>query len=327
MSKYGHVLNNFSFFNLIEAWNYNNVRWYAVNSSNMTCKSLTAKNLYSTYDNLEGVKGIYENSKNIFVTVGNDSAETVKGKLRATYSYANMGKASYIQEEKFMNLWVALESLCRTDTYDNIITNVLEIVPPALCKRYIYRLVRNYYEDCHRCGINLTFSTLQISAHQSRREIVKELIGILVDDALFDELKTKCRVNDLLYNRTLALRNLLTDVNKLSGAIEKHSINVKRQISRLYRLRNKIAHSAFNEEGSLIRYIEHLEGYLSGLVAEVIMCSVDNNEAEMDAVLELIKENYRAFTEIIAANKKTGSDVLLNGLMKTGVIVLVPKMG
>ena len=51
-----------------------------------------------------------------------------------------------------------------------------------------------------------------------------------------------------------------------------HYKNVKRQLSRLYRLRNEIAHSALNDGTSLIRQIEHLDDYLAGFVAEVVMC-------------------------------------------------------
>ena len=67
-----------------------------------------------------------------------------------------------MQEDKFINLWVALESLCRTDMYENIISNVLETVPPALCLKYIYRCYRNFAEDCLRCNVNFDLSTTNI---------------------------------------------------------------------------------------------------------------------------------------------------------------------
>ena len=104
-----------------------------VNTTNGYKCLLKSRDLYSTYDYLEGASRIFRSSEEL----DKSTKGTLKAKLRATYSYANIGKVSYAQEDKYINLWVALESLCRTDMYPNIISNVLETVPAALCSKYI----------------------------------------------------------------------------------------------------------------------------------------------------------------------------------------------
>ena len=148
LSKYANILNMFSFYNVIEAWNIKDISWHAVNISLQRSKKMTSKDLYGTYAYLEGATRILRESLSIAQGEG-----TLKARLNATYSYANMSKASYALEEKYMNMWVALESLCRSDVYDNIISNVLETVPAALCNAYAYRKYRNFVEDCIRCGV------------------------------------------------------------------------------------------------------------------------------------------------------------------------------
>ena len=84
---------------------------------------------------------------------------------------------------------------------------------------------------------------------------------------------SKCAINDLLEQRCKELHVLATDKNVMFNKIERHYSMVRRQLSRLYRIRNDIAHNAMTSAGTLMLYIEHLEAYLTGFVAEIVMCS------------------------------------------------------
>lgn len=57
--------------------------------------------------------------------------------MTGAFGYANISRASLFQEEKYMNLWVALESLARTRMYPDIISNVKQTVPAAMSLIYI----------------------------------------------------------------------------------------------------------------------------------------------------------------------------------------------
>ena len=102
-----------------------------------------------------------------------------------------------------------------------------------------------------------------------------------------------------------------------------HYKNVKRQLSRLYRLRNEIAHSALNDGTSLIRQIEHLDDYLAGFVAEVVMCWEKNRQSSIESIFEMIKDNYREYSDIKASKRGANPIALLDDLRKTGIISLL----
>lgn len=320
IGKVSTILNLLSFYNWIEAWNIRDISWCSVNVDKESFKFLKSKDLYETYDYLEGANRVFRGAK----TIDGQEGDSLQARLRATYSYANMGKASYAQTEKYINTWVALESLCRTDVYDNIISNVLETVPQALCLRYIYQKFRNFIEDCNRCNLKFDFSTKNILLnHPSKKKIIEETIEVLRDSALYAELKDKCKVNNLLLMRCEEMHEIATNHDIMFSKIEKHYINVKRQLSRLYRLRNEIAHTAMNDEVLLIRYIEHLDDYLASFVSEVVVCANNKNEDSIEIVLEIIKDNYREFCAIKNAKKGASPQTLLEDLLKTGVISLI----
>jgi len=320
ISRCANILNILSFYNLIEPWNMRDISWYAVNAEQNTFILLKSKDLYSAYGYMDGANRIFRNSKNI----DRQEGTSIQIRLKASYSYANMGKASYAQEEKYINTWIALESLCRTDVYDNVISNVLEIVPPALCLRYIYKCYRNFIEDCKRCNISLSFSTSSIEIrHPSKEKIVKDIIALFKDETLYNELLGKCKINNLLYERCKELHKIATDSEVMSNKIERHHSNVKRQLSRLYRIRNEIAHSAMNDETSLIKYIEHLDDYLSSFVSEVVMCAELKSENRIEIVFEIIKNNYQVFCDIKNSKKMIGQAKLLEKVFETGIISLI----
>ena len=320
ISTYADVLNALSFYNLVEAWNIRDVSWIAVNTTNGYKCLLKSRDLYSTYDYLEGASRIFRSSEEL----DKSTKGTLKAKLRATYSYANIGKVSYAQEDKYINLWVALESLCRTDMYPNIISNVLETVPAALCSKYIYRCIRNFAEDCLRCGVNFDLSVKNIQLkHPDKKKVVEEIISALNNNELYNEMLDKCAVNSLLSERCKEMYKLATDAEIMFSRIDQHYSNVKWQLSRLYRIRNEIAHSALNDTVSLLQYIEHLEDYLTTFVAEIIQCWEDHRDSDVEEIFEMIKDNYREYSDIRGAKKNANPKTLLGDLRETGIIALI----
>lgn len=236
-----------------------------------------------------------------------------------------MSKASYAIEEKYMNMWVALESLCRSDVYDNIISNVLETVPAALCNRYIYRKYRNFAEDCIRCGITLSFSTVTYQIRKpDKYQLVCDILSIFQDDQLYQELLVKCKVNSLLVYRCIELHDQAINGDQLVNLIIRHHRNVKQQISRLYRLRNAIAHTASLEDVQMVRYIEHLEDYLSEFVSEIIRITEEKKVDQIEIIFEIIKDNYQQFLDLVNGKKKSGKYLVLeDGLFHTGILNLL----
>ena len=61
------------------------------------------------------------------------------------------------------------------------------------------------------------------------------------------------------------------------------------------------------EDVQMVRYIEHLEDYLSEFVAEVIRATEEKQIDQMELVFEILKDNYRQFLDIVNGKKKNGN--------------------
>lgn len=311
------LLNMASFYNLVSAWDLSSVSIVVINNGTKYHKAFNAEQLYRTYDYLDSSSKVFEYTKNIFT---NDNIMNLREKLTGAFGYANISRASLFQEEKYMNLWVALESLARTRMYSDIITNVKKTVPAAMSLRYIYRIVRNYVEDCIRCRVAFDFPEHCIDMKQEKKQnLVKETIEVFRNPELYKLLLQKCKVNTLLQYRTKKVYEILNDSKMLKSKVKNHHDRIEWQIQRLYRIRNEIVHSALQNETSLITYIEHLYDYLSTYITEIVTCMSEGKEGTLEEALAVIKDNYDVFIALIEQNDQ----LIEEKVIKTGVINLI----
>lgn len=316
--KISDLLNMASFYNLVSAWDLSSVSIVVINQGNKYHKAFNAEQLYRTYDYLDSSSKAFEYTKRIFT---DDNKMVLREKLTGAFGYANISRASLFQEEKYMNLWVALESLARTRMYPDIISNVKKTVPAAMSLRYIYRIVRNYVEDCIRCKVVFDFPEQPIDMKQeTKQKLVKETIEVFRDSERYKLLLEKCKVNSLLRYRTEKVFGILNDNKMLKEKVKNHHDRVEWQIQRLYRIRNEIVHSALQNETSLITYIEHLYDYLSIYITEIVTCMSEGKEVTLEESLAVIKDNYDVFIALIEQNEQS---LIEEKVVKTGVIKLI----
>ena len=316
--KISDLLNLGSFYNLVSAWNLSSVSFIVINDINKYHKAFNAEKLYKTYDYLDSSGKVFEYTKNIFM---DDNKIALREKLTGAFGYANISRASLFQEEKYMNLWVALESLARTRMYPDIISNVKQTVPAAMSLRYIYRIVRNYVEDCIRCEVGFDFPNHYIDMNQeTKQKMVKETIEVFRTPGLYNILLQKSEVNSLLKYRTETVYKILNDMVILKDKVKNHHDRIEWQIQRLYRIRNEIVHSALQNETSLIMYIEHLYDYLSTYITEIVTCISERQESTLEETLAVIKDNYDVF---IAFMEKGEYQLVVEKVLKVGVINLI----
>lgn len=245
----------------------------------------------------------------------------VPQKIMNSYSFIRMGNESKSPHTQFISLWIALESLCNNSTSENIINHILRVVPAALAKNYLYQLVDNFINDCKRMNV-LPFPDFIDGSKIEKDKKLELVIKILRNDYLYKNLLEKCNsVNCLLYYRCKKMHKLVMDKNKECYiAVEKHMKNISLQLSRLYRIRNDIAHSASISSEKLVRYIEHLNSYLTLFLVEII--KMYPKYRSLDCIFEVIVDNDHEFNEIYKTNKKAKNTDMI-GFSASGIIDLI----
>lgn len=237
-------------------------------------------------------------------------------RLHAAFSYTNLSRTSLFQETKYISLWIAIESVMRTGQYSDIISHIKCVLPETLSIRYIYRTLRNFSEDCIRCGFKQD-STLAIDMESTdKKELISSLISIFRDQPRYEILLQNCQANKLLYYRCTEISFLLNSGQSIVGKFEQYTTKIRWHIQRLYRIRNEITHSAFMEDKSLTIYIEHLYTYLAQLVSEVVYYVEHKQVTSVEEAFSIILENYNTYVDLIKTGFIAPDNILSNGIME-----------
>lgn len=302
-----------TFYNTISPWIANSPQIVAYNKSSHTALALRLTDIFKTYDYIDSNNGVFEDTNRIFT---NGAKEHITTKLSAAFAYTNLSRSSLFQETKYISLWIALESVMRTGQYSDIISHVKFVLPEILCIRYFYRMVRNFSEDCIRCGFKTETSIGIDMQSANKKELVKQLICIFRDSQVYQVLHTRCSANSLLDYRCSEIHELLNDPTAIIQKFEHYTQKIRWHIQRLYRIRNEITHSAFQEDKSLVIYIEHLYTYLAQLMSEVVYYVEHKNVSTVEEAYAIILESYRTYYELLKEGGLQVADVLPTGVIE-----------
>lgn len=311
-----NILNNklsiATFYNVIDPWIASSPQIIAFNKTKGQAHSVRLTDIFKTYDYVDSNNSVFCDTNTIF---SDETKIDICNKLNSVFTYTNLSRSSIFQETKFITLWIALESVMRTGQYSDIITHIKNVLPEILSIRYIYRIVRNFTEDCMRCNFKKCDELFLDFSTDDKKELVKTTISIFRDSSKYNILLSKCNHIKLLSYRCEEIHQLLNDKELIINKFSHYATKIRWHIQRLYRIRNEITHSAFNEKQSLIIYIEHLYTYLSQLMSEIVFYVTHKNVESVEEAYATIPENYKTFIDFVTTGNPVISEILPNGII------------
>ncbi len=312
------VLNAISFFSAIEPWSINNISWTVFNTEAPYQDRLSPKDIYGVYEYLDSSTMVYNRVREILTQ---STLTELKQRIASAISYTNLSHISLSEEEKYINMWIALESLIRINSFESIIENIKYCIPKACTIRYIYKLIRNFSEDCARCGVSLSFDSIIIDLDSGDKEkIVKNMLTVLRTPEMAEVLKQRCTTSQILSYRFKEIRQLATDFNELQSQTKSYHATVEWHLDRLYRIRNEIAHTAFTNNPSLLRYSEHLYDYLASTISEITRIAKEKESKSFEEIISAINANYDEFVGICNEKTAKSNPEILGRLWQSGIM-------
>ena len=303
-----------TFYNIVSPWIASSPQIVIYSVTDNLAEALTMTDVFKTYDYIDSNNNVFSDTNRILI---NAEKVQIMNKLNAAFSYTNLSRSSFFQETKYISLWIAIESVMRTGQYSDIISHIKFVLPEILSVRYIYRIVRNFSEDCIRCGFknhhddNLTINM----ENPDKKRLVSDLIHVFRTPTQFVVFQARCQVNELLNYRCQEIHSLLNSTEAIIAKLEHYTTKVRWHIQRLYRIRNEITHSAFQENKSLMIYIEHLYAYLAQLISEVVYYVEHKNSESVEEAFATILESYNTYIDLLKEGNLTIQQVLPTGVI------------
>jgi hypothetical protein len=317
-----------AFYNKISAWSLNDIDGISIAENRKYIKPFKTTDIYKANMNFESENKVFENVITLFRDDNFIKSSTGNALIRV-YNYTNISSVSIFPEERFMNLWIALESFMSTGQYSNIISHIKEVLPAIMSKRYIYRIVRNFAEDCDRCGVSLNFESTSVRVNafvDSKKEMAERMIQLIRNEDSYKDLEQRCSINSLLKFRLAEVAEILKDNKTVITKLRRYNETVSWHIQRLYRIRNEIAHSALQEDNNIVILTEHLYDYLAVLISEIVYSYTEFRLDNIDIIFPYLKDNYDSFDNVLGPGPNGGILSVQDYILKDGIINYISKV-
>jgi hypothetical protein len=212
--------------------------------------------------------------------------------LLNSFRYFRMSLESTVPESRFLHCWIALEFLLKTGSSSSIIGPIVQFVPKVLALQYMKKLLKDLSANFSRCRVRKDeLKAAGISEISGSIFNLDELLQALTEENRLQILLAACR-NPLLEQRVRDVASVFSSPENIRTRLIHHLEDLKWHLQRMYRVRNRIVHSA-----SIGMDLTQLESNLSYYFTTVFnnLIYVAKNSAAPSTIEEIFMKQDAAF--------------------------------
>lgn len=279
-------------FGLLDFFNHNKIQLIEqatvlVENDNTFCK----RNIIPTIFLVKNKSNGSQNQLDTFLSLD----ENTKQKIHNCFEFIKNSKDSKSTETKFINQWVALESIASSNQYKSIFINISEVVNTMLFSRNFYIQINDFYKMCRNANIPVPYNILN-----SGTKNLSDFLKYILDDEV--AITNHCSTySEILHYRCKEIIKLINTPLNTEKYITSHYQKIDWHLRRLYRVRNSLAHSGETKQ-NIILFFNHLNFYLENLISEIIYRMDKNNFNDIELLYAHMNDNYTATVEFLKTN-------------------------
>lgn len=236
------------------------------------------------------------------LNLNNDNNNILINSLR----YFRLANHSNSTEQKFLNTWIALETLFVSHDYNwddidnnggqSIISKIIEYIPVFYNSFSVVRKVRYIKETLINNNIKLPFSIQEklnlkydIFSRENK-DLIKDdhIYSIFKDEELFTSLmRDSDGISNLehLKYRCTSLFELIKTKDSIKRSFNNSNKSIYNQLYRLYSIRNRIAHQGYHFKINP-QLINHLTDYL--IISYAVLSINTSNLSESNSINSIL---------------------------------------
>ncbi|SKC10611.1 hypothetical protein SAMN05660841_04266 [Sphingobacterium nematocida] len=223
-------------------------------------------------------------------------------KLQAGLRYLRLGSYSDELEGKLLNYWIAIEYLFSANTGGDKVARLVEYYTKIHSLSYAVKI----FQYIHKSVQSLELDTVLTHYNQNDLDYLINPLSII-------ELSSEVVRFPLFVYRLQTLNARFQDHNRIKSELERHGNNLRRNLLRIYRVRNEIVHNAAKDT-NIIEITSHIRYYLTFIINGFLDFIINHPlDADQDGKLSI--DDYFMISGIrldslINSNSATISDLL-----------------
>lgn len=219
-----------------------------------------------------------------------------------SFHYFRLSLDSAEPETRFLLNWIAFEYLVKINMNKGLIEKVISYIPKLFVTQYLNKLLKDFASNLLRLRCDRkVLSSIGININRSNQFDLTVLFEVLRDSTKISALITS---NDapLFEIRVNELANLLKDAKSIEAKLKEHLEDVQWNLQRIYRVRNKIVHSA-STNLNLTQLDGNLTYYYTTLLNNIIYNSINaTTETTLDSIYLKFESIYEYLLSQIKNN-------------------------
>lgn len=265
--------------------------------------------------------------KNAIKYQKNDLLGKLPKRIITSLEQHSIAHSSTDGKQRFVNLWVALETLVGPNYKGSIIDNIVNSINPLIIHRRVNNIVKYLAISLYKFGFCDTVPDPTGWFNRSKKGNIRrdELLLAMTTGADVPDVATKlCAVtasHPLLCNRIFEVYSQLSDSGKLISGLNHSKLRSEWQLRRIYRTRNILVHSGF-EMPHLTQLTSHLEYYYSLTLSRILHdysifpnWSIEKSFEYRQHMFEYLEECLKNKTATVTNILQPGNDYLGNNLL------------
>lgn len=230
-------------------------------------------------------------------------------------------------KQRFVNLWVALETLVGHENDVNIIDNIINLVNPLIIHRRVNMVIKYLAINLNQFGFCNTISDPTGWFKNSKKGNIRrdELLLAMTNGAdipkVAETLSAITAAHPLLCNRIWRVFSELSDSKELLSSLKSSKLRSEWQLRRIYRVRNILVHSGF-EMPHLTQLTTHLEYYYSLTLSRILHDFSIYSEWSIEKSFEHRRQLFQYLENGLENKTATVNDILQAGNDSLGNVKL-----
>lgn len=224
------------------------------------------------------------------------------GRIINSFHYYRLSLDAAEPETRFLLNWVAFEYLIKINMNKGLIEKVVSYIPKLFVTQYLNKLLRDFASNIFRLRCDRKMlSSIGIKTNSTNKFDLS-----IIFEALRDSSKTPIIISSnnapLFEVRVNELVELLKDAKSIESKLKEHLDDVQWNLQRIYRVRNKIVHSA-STNLNLTQLDGNLSYYYTTLLNNVIYNSINTTtETSLDSIYLRFESLYEYLMSQIKNN-------------------------
>lgn len=220
-----------------------------------------------------------------------------------SFHYFRLSLDSAEPETRFLLNWIAFEYLVKINLNKGLIEKVVNYIPKLFVCQYIDKLLKDFSSNLLRLRCDRKIlSSIGIQINASNKFDLASLF-----EALRDETKVSAIISSnkspLFEMRVRELSKIMIDSERITAKLNEHFEDIQWNLQRIYRVRNKIVHSA-STNMNLTQLDGNLTYYYTTLLNNIIYNSIN---AVSETTLDLIYLRFESVYEFLIYQLKNNN--------------------